>query len=92
MTMDGQEVFKFAAREGAGDALWSFYSGPGQKREDIEYCVLHQANERITGGSGQTSEGSPMEKLPMTTSVSLEHINGIDSVTSLDDMILRRTC
>ena len=46
MTMDGQEVFKFAVRK-VPESVMELLQRTGTKKEDIKYYVLHQANERI---------------------------------------------
>ena len=58
MTMDGQEVFKFAVRK-VPESVLELLNRTGTKKEDIKYYVLHQANERITIGQfGNTSTAS----------------------------------
>ena len=64
MTMDGQEVFKFAVRK-VPESVMELLQRTGTKREDIKYYVLHQANERIIEAAARRLK-EPMEKFPMT--------------------------
>ena len=64
MTMDGQEVFKFAVRK-VPESVLELLNRTGTKKEDIKYYVLHQANERIIEAAARRLK-EPMEKFPMT--------------------------
>ena len=64
MTMDGQEVFKFAVRK-VPESVMELLQRTGTKKEDIKYYVLHQANERIIEAAARRLK-EPMEKFPMT--------------------------
>ena len=64
MTMDGQEVFKFAVRK-VPESVMELLQRTGTKKEDIKYYVLHQANERIIEAAARRLN-EPMEKFPMT--------------------------
>lgn len=66
MTMDGQEVFKFAVRK-VPESVMELLQRTGTKKEDIKYYVLHQANERIIEAAARRLK-EPMEKFPMTIS------------------------
>lgn len=79
MTMDGQEVFKFAVRK-VPESVMELLQRTGTKKEDIKYYVLHQANERIIEAAARRLK-EPMEKFPMTIGPVWKYINGIDSVT-----------
>lgn len=47
LTMNGQEVYKFAVNAASG-GLKSVLAESGLQKEDISYYILHQANQRIT--------------------------------------------
>ena len=64
MTMDGQEVFRFAVRR-VPDSISCLLERTGTRKEDIKYYVLHQANERIVEAAAKRLR-EPMEKFPMS--------------------------
>lgn len=64
MTMDGQEVFRFAVKK-VPDSVERLLKQAGVAREEIKYYVLHQANERIVEAAARRLK-EPMEKFPMT--------------------------
>lgn len=64
MTMDGQEVFRFAIKK-VPESVEILMERNGLSREDIRYYVLHQANERIVEAVARRLK-EPMEKFPMT--------------------------
>ncbi|MCI8466379.1 MAG: ketoacyl-ACP synthase III [Lachnospiraceae bacterium] len=67
LSMNGQEVFRFAVKtvpEVLEELLWR----AGVSAEEIQYFVLHQANERIIGSVAKRMK-QPLSKFPMN----LEH-------------------
>lgn len=64
MTMDGQEVFKFAVRR-VPESIETLMVRNEVKKEDIKYYILHQANERIVEAVARRLR-EPMDKFPMT--------------------------
>lgn len=64
MTMDGQEVFRFAVKK-VPESIEYIFQKSGLKKEEIKYYVLHQANERIVEAVARRLK-EPMEKFPMT--------------------------
>lgn len=64
MTMDGQEVFRFAVKK-VPESVERLLKQAGVAREEIKYYVLHQANERIVEAAARRLK-EPMEKFPMT--------------------------
>lgn len=64
MTMDGQEVFRFAVKT-VPDSIDTLLKNSGLAKDDISYYVLHQANERIVEAVARRLK-EPMEKFPMT--------------------------
>ena len=66
MTMDGQEVFKFAVKR-VPESIEALMKRNGIAKEDVKYYVLHQANERIVESVARRLK-EPMEKFPMTIS------------------------
>ena len=46
MTMDGQEVFKFAVKK-VPQCITEVLEDTGVKAEDVRYFAIHQANYRI---------------------------------------------
>lgn len=64
MTMDGQEVFRFAVKK-VPESIELLLKRNEIKKEDIKYYVLHQANERIVEAAARRLK-EPMEKFPMT--------------------------
>lgn len=64
MTMDGQEVFRFAVKR-VPESIEILMERNSLSREDVRYYVLHQANERIVEAVARRLK-EPMEKFPMT--------------------------
>lgn len=64
MTMDGQEVFRFAVKK-VPESIEFLLEKNGVAREEIKYFVLHQANERIVEAVARRLK-QPMEKFPMS--------------------------
>lgn len=64
MTMDGQEVFRFAVKQ-VPDSIDVLMKRNQVTKEDIKYYVLHQANERIVEAVARKLK-EPMNKFPMT--------------------------
>ncbi len=64
MTMDGQEVFRFAVKR-VPESIESLMKRNQVVKEDIQYYVLHQANERIVEAVARRLK-EPMDKFPMT--------------------------
>lgn len=63
MTMDGQEVFRFAVKK-VPECIKEVLDASGVSIEDVKYFVLHQANERIFESISKRLH-QPMEKFPM---------------------------
>ena len=64
MTMDGQEVFKFAVKR-VPESVETLLKRNAVAKEEIKYYVLHQANESIVEAVARRLK-EPMEKFPMT--------------------------
>lgn len=64
MSMDGQEVFRFAVKR-VPESIELLLKRNGISKEEIKYYVLHQANERIVEAAARRLK-EPMEKFPMT--------------------------
>jgi len=64
MSMDGQEVFRFAVKR-VPESIEILLERNGIPKEEIKYYVLHQANERIVEAAARRLK-EPMEKFPMT--------------------------
>ena len=64
MTMDGQEVFRFAVKR-VPESIETLLTRNDVAKEEIKYYVLHQANERIVEAVARRLKES-MEKFPMT--------------------------
>ena len=64
MTMDGQEVFRFAVKR-VPESIETLLTRNDVAKEEIKYYVLHQANERIVEAVARRLK-EPMEKFPMT--------------------------
>lgn len=64
MTMDGQEVFRFAVKR-VPESIETLLQRNHLKKDDIAYYVLHQANARIVEAVARRI-GEPIEKFPMT--------------------------
>lgn len=63
MTMDGQEVFKFAVKK-VPECIRQVLEESGTDINDIQYFVLHQANYRIFESIAKRLK-LPIEKFPM---------------------------
>ena len=63
MTMDGQEVFRFAVKR-VPESIESLMKRNKTAKEDIRYYILHQANERIVEAVAKRLK-EPMDKFPM---------------------------
>lgn len=63
MTMDGQEVFKFAVKK-VPECILQVLEESGTDIQDIKYFVLHQANARIFDSVAKRLK-MPIEKFPM---------------------------
>ena len=66
MTMDGQEVFRFAVKR-VPESIETLMKQNQISKEEIAYYVLHQANERIVEAVARRLK-EPMDKFPMTIS------------------------
>ena len=63
MTMDGQEVFKFAVKK-VPECINQVLSESGTDIESVKYFVLHQANYRICEAVAKRLK-QPLDKVPM---------------------------
>ena len=63
LTMDGQEVFKFAVKK-VPECIRELLDRTGLSKEEIKYYVLHQANSRILQSVSKRL-GENIEKFPM---------------------------
>lgn len=63
MTMDGQEVFKFAVKK-VPEIVNQILEESGVDREQVDHYVLHQANIRILESASRRLK-IPMEKIPV---------------------------
>ena len=63
MTMDGQEVFKFAVKK-VPECIRQVLDEAGTSMDEIKYFVLHQANYRICEAVAKRLK-QPLEKVPM---------------------------
>lgn len=64
MTMDGQEVFRFAVKK-VPESIEILLERNHISKDEIRYYVLHQANERIVEAVARRLKET-MEKFPMT--------------------------
>ena len=62
MTMDGQEVFKFAVKK-VPQCITEVLEDTGVKAEDVRYFAIHQANYRIAEAIAKRLKVS-MEQIP----------------------------
>ena len=62
MTMDGQEVFKFAVKT-VPESIHTVLSESNTPIDEIKYFILHQANYRIFESIAKRLK-VPMEKFP----------------------------
>ena len=62
MTMDGQEVFKFAVKK-VPECILQLLEESHTNVKDVQYFILHQANVRILESVAKRL-GEPMEKFP----------------------------
>lgn len=63
ITMDGQEVFKFAVKK-VPECIEQLLEKTNTNREDVKYFCLHQANKRIISSVAKRLK-QPEEKFPM---------------------------
>ena len=63
MTMDGQEVFKFAVKK-VPESIKELLEKSGTNMDEIKYFVLHQANYRIFESIAKRLKVS-LERIPM---------------------------
>ena len=63
MTMDGQEVFKFAVKK-VPECIRQLLEETGVDKEEIKYFVLHQANYRIFESIAKRLDVS-LDRFPM---------------------------
>ena len=63
MTMDGQEIFKFAVKK-VPECIHQVLSESGTDMDDIRYFILHQANYRICEAVAKRLK-QPLDKVPM---------------------------
>lgn len=63
LTMDGQEVFKFAVKK-VPEIVSQILEESGIDREQVDHYVLHQANMRILESASRRLK-VPMEKIPV---------------------------
>ena len=85
MTMEGQEVFKFAVKQ-VPEGIKEVLEEPGNTADDIDLFVIHQANIRIIESVSKRLK-VPMEKFP----TNLENCGNISagSVPVLLDQVNR---
>lgn len=62
MSMEGQEVFKFAVKT-VPEAIRQTVAGSGAELEEIKYFILHQSNYRISESIAKRLK-LPMDKFP----------------------------
>lgn len=62
MSMDGQEVFRFAVKT-VPEAIKKTLAGSGTELEEIKYFILHQSNYRISESIAKRLK-LPMDKFP----------------------------
>ncbi len=97
ISMEGQEVFKFAVKK-VPECIEQLLSNTGTKMEEIKYLVLHQANFRICESIARRLKVS-MDKIPMniecygntsgaTIPVLLDELNRDGRLSSGDKVIL----
>ncbi|MBQ4536772.1 MAG: ketoacyl-ACP synthase III [Lachnospiraceae bacterium] len=63
IAMNGQEVFKFAVRK-VPECLEELLEKSGKSLEDVDYFILHQANQRIVESIAKRLK-TDIEKFPM---------------------------
>ncbi|MDO5416541.1 MAG: beta-ketoacyl-ACP synthase III [Lachnospiraceae bacterium] len=63
ISMDGQEVFKFAVKK-VPECVNELLAAQNRKKEEVRYYILHQANERIIESVAKRLK-EPIEKFPM---------------------------
>ena len=83
VAMDGQEVFKFAARM-VPKSINKVLDEAGVSKEEIKYFVLHQANKRIIEAAARRLK-QPIEKFPM---ILLDEINQKGMLNRGDKIVL----
>lgn len=83
--MDGGKIFQFTLREIAPNVAELFkYSG--QKKEEIDHFIFHQANKFIVENVAKTLE-IPMEKTPITTLTQYGNTCGASIPCTISDRI-----
>ena len=83
MSMDGQEVFKFAVKK-VPECITEVLASTGTPKEDITYFVIHQANYRII-----ESIAKRMKIDPARFPVNMEHYGNTSAASVpilLDEM------
>ena len=63
ISMDGQEVFKFAVKK-VPECIRQVLDANGTEMSEVKYYILHQANERIIDSVAKRLK-EPIEKFPM---------------------------
>lgn len=66
LSMNGQEVFRFAVRT-VPACIQDALKKAGAEKEDVRYFILHQANARIIEAAGKRI-GVPADRFPMNLS------------------------
>ena len=63
LTMNGQEVFRFAVRT-VPACIQDALEKAGAEKEEVKYFILHQANARIIEAAAKRLE-MPLDRFPM---------------------------
>ena len=63
LSMNGQEVFKFAVKK-VPESIEQLLEESGEEKENIKYFILHQANYRIIEAAARRLK-LPLERFPM---------------------------
>lgn len=63
LSMNGQEVFKFAVKK-VPESIEKLLEQAGEDKEEIQYFILHQANYRIIEAAAKRLK-LPLERFPM---------------------------
>lgn len=63
LSMNGQEVFKFAVKK-VPESIEQLLEEAGEEKENIKYFILHQANYRIIEAAAKRLK-LPLERFPM---------------------------
>ena len=83
LSMNGQEVFKFAVKK-VPESIEKLLEQAGEEKEEIQYFILHQANCRIIEAAAKRLR-LPLERFPMN----IEHYgntSGASIPILLDEM------